>query len=256
MSVLTKAPANINLAGAFTMPVASPMIPPPPYRYRDTKALNILFRTDPQVAQKLVPAPLQAVADRPLILYMGHFQFVDYDAAYHEAGLLVPVTCDGRPAGLFAVVLYLDKANPVVGGREFYGWPKKDAEKILFREEEGKVVASVTRYGKPIITATFQAKQRIDAIPARPPDTFYLLKLIPAIEKDAAPDVLKLNSMVIEPDVIKEMHTGKATLRFGPSPFDAFLTSIPIGDITHAELIVHDFTLGYGQVVVDYLARE
>jgi len=256
VSVLTKTPVNINLAGAFTMPFASPMIPPPPYRYRDTKTLNILFRTDPQVAQKLVPAPLQVATDRPLVLYMGHFQFVDYDAPYHEAGLLVPVACEGRPAGLFAVVLYLDKANPVVGGREVYGWPKKDAEEILFQEQRGRVVARVTRYGQQIITATFEAQQRIDPVPVRPHDTLYFLKHIPSIEKDAAPDVLKLNSMVIEPDVIKEMHTGKATLQFGASPFDAFLTSIPIGDIAYAELIVHDFTLGYGQMVIDYLAEK
>ncbi len=238
------------------MPAVSPMIPPPPYRYKGTKALNILFNTDPEVAQKLVPAPLQAAPNQPLIFYIGHFQLADFEATYNEAGLLVPVTCEGRSAGLFAVVLYLDKANPIVGGREIYGWPKKDADEILFHEDTGKLIARVTRYGKPIITATFEAQQRVEKIPARPNDMFYMLKHIPSIEKDAAPEVLKLNAMVITPDVITEMHTGKSTLQFGESPFDSFLMNIPVGDIVYAELIVHDFTLGFGEVVVDYLDRK
>jgi acetoacetate decarboxylase len=59
---------------------------------------------------------------------------------------------------------------------------------------------------------------------------------------------------VMDPDVITELRVGKATLEFGESPFDAFLSEIPVRQIVHGETIVHDFTLGYGEVVVDYLA--
>ena len=244
----------MNVAAGFTMPMSSPMIPPPPYRYKDTKALNILFNTSPQVAQKLVPPPLKTEADKPLVFYVGNFRFADFDATYHEAGLLVPVTCEGRAAGLFAVVLYLDKANPIVGGREIYGWPKKDAEEVLFAEQKAKIVARVTRYDQQIVTASFESEQRVDKITQRSHDTFYLLKHIPSIEREARPDVLKLNSMVITSDVIKEMYSGKATLQFAESPFDSFLAGIPVRDIVHAEVIVHDFTLGWGETVRDYLA--
>jgi acetoacetate decarboxylase len=74
------------------------------------------------------------------------------------------------------------------------------------------------------------------------------------VKKDAPPDVLKLTSTVIDPDVIKELRVGKATLEFGDSPFDALLAKIPVKEIVYSETIVHDFTLGYGKVVVDYLA--
>jgi acetoacetate decarboxylase len=251
-----KAVVKLDLAGAFTMPVISPLVAvPPPYRYKDTKVLDIVFKTDPQVLDKLVPAPLKANPDQPLVLYIGHFQFADFDFPYNEAGLLVPVLLDGKPAGLFAVVLYLDKANPTVGGREIYGWPKKDADQILFNEENGKIIAEVMRYGQKIIKVSFEALQKVDPIPERPKSPIYLLKLIPSIQKDAPPDVLKLNSTVIDPDVIKELRVGKATLEFLNSPYDSFLAQIPVKEVVYSEAIVHDFTLGYGQVVIDYLAR-
>jgi acetoacetate decarboxylase len=247
------------LAGAFTMPVISPIIwPPPPYRFRDCRLVNILFTTDPAAMARLVPAPLEPDLTQPVVLYVGRFQFADFDLPYNEAGLFVPVVRDGKPAGLFAVALYLDTANPIVGGREIYGWPKKDAERITFDEEDGRITAEVTRYGSRIISVSLELQQRIDPIPParlqRPTLPIYLLKLIPSVQEGAPPDVLQLNSIVIEPDVIKEMRLGKGTLEFGASPFDPFLAEIPVKEVVHAEAVVRDFTLGYGQVVFDYLA--
>lgn len=244
-----------TLAAAFSMPAISPMIPPPPYRYKDTKALNVLFRTDRQILPKLVPAPLVPNPDQPLVFYIGHFQFADFDLPYNEAGLLVPVTCGGE-SGLFAVVLYLDKANPIVGGREIYGWPKKEADEIRFVQKSGKVSAVVTRYGQRIISADFEVQEKVTAIADRPKTPLYFLKLIPSIEKDAPPDVLKVNSMLIDPDVIKQLEIGRATLSFGTSPYDSFLSKIPIREVQYAEVIVHDFTLGFGKTVFNYLAER
>ena len=242
------------LGGAFSMPIVSPSTPAPPYRYKDTKVTNIVFVTDPPVIEKLIPPPLKPNPDPLMVFYIGYFQFADFDLPYHEAGLLVPVTCEGNPAGVYAVVLYLDKPNPIIGGREVYGWPKLDAEEIAVREENGKITASVTRYGSQIIKVGFEAQQQVDPIPERPKTSCYLLKLIPSIVKGAPPDVLKLTYTVMDPDVINEMRVGKATLEFGDSPADAFLSKIPVRQIVHSETIVHDFTLGYGEVVVDYLA--
>jgi acetoacetate decarboxylase len=249
-----KTVVGLDLAGAFTMPLISPMATPPPFFYKNCHSVNILFHTDATVLSKLVPAPLQADPTRPLIFYIGLFQFALWNNPYNEAGLLVPVIHEGKPAGTFAVVLYLDRASPIVGGREIYGWPKKDAEEVLFHEEAGKITAGVTRYGHKIIEVSFEAQQKVEPIPERPSDPIHLLKLIPSVREAAPPDVLQLTSMALSDDVVREMHTGKATLRFGASPFDSFLAEIPVGDIVYAESIVHDFTMGHGEIVVDYLA--
>lgn len=246
--------AKAAIGAAFTMPYLSPMIAPPPYRYRDTKALNILFKTDPKILAKFVPPPLVCSSDQPAVFYIGHFQFADYDLPYNEAGLLAPVSYHGKP-GLFAVVLYLDKTNPIVGGREIYGWPKKEAEEVSLVDDGGKITAGVTRYGKKIFSATFEASDA-EVDKGRPKAPLYFLKMIPSIEQGAPPDVLKLNSMIIEPDVITEGKTGAATLRFGESPYDAFVGEIPVGEVLYSEVIVHDFTLGFGKTEFDYLKER
>lgn len=164
-------PTTPALASAFSMPVISPVTERPPYRYRDCKAVNILFTTDAAVLEGLLPPPLTPDLDQPSVLYIGHYVLADYDLPYNEAGLLVPARLDGRPVGAFAVVLYLDRANPIVGGREVYGWPKKDADQILVDEQEGRMLGEVTRYGHRIIRVTLAIQQTVDPIPERPEDS-------------------------------------------------------------------------------------
>jgi acetoacetate decarboxylase len=252
----SKAGLRPNLAGAFSMPIYSPMLGvPPPYRYQDTRNLNILFKTDPELLESLIPPPLTLNPNHLMIFYIGLFQFADFDMPYHEAGLLIPVVQAGRN-GNYAIVLYLNQTNPIVGGREIYGWPKKEAEQILFNEEQGKISASVTRYGQRIIDASFEMQQKMDPIPARPIEPTFTLKYIPSALKDAPPDVLKLISSSNDPDVFTEMQLGTAALKFGASPFDDLLAKIPIQEIVYAEVITHDFTMGYGELVVDYLSED
>src|ERR1039458_10352081 len=131
---------------------------------------------------------------------------------------------------------------------------RKDADEILIEEENGRIRAEVTRYGRRIISVTLAVRQTVDPIPERPKNPICFLKVIPSIQADAPPDVLKLNATVIDPDVIKELRVGEGTLEFGDSPYDPFLARIPIRQVLYSEVIIHDFTLGYGQVLVDYLA--
>lgn len=243
-----------DLAGAFSMPIFSSMITaPPPYRYKNTKNVNILFKTDPELLAKLTPPPLKPAPDSLMIFYIGLFQFADINFHYYEAGLLIPVIHAGL-RGNYALVLYLDQANPIVGGREIYGWPKKEAEVILFSEYFRKITASVIRYGQTIIEVGFNSQQRLKTIPERPNEPIFTLKYIPSAEKDAPPDVLKLISTRNDPDRCTDMSLGKASLKFNASPYDDLLAKIPIQEIVYADVIVHDFTMGYGEVVVDYLA--
>ena len=143
-----------------------------------------------------------------------------------------------------------------MGGREIYGWPKKEAEKISFEEEHGKFSASVIRYGQQIIEVGFESHQRVDPIPERPKEPMFTLKYIPSALEGAPPDVLKLISCTNDPDVITELQTGKAALKFNASLFDGLLERIPIQEIVYAEVITHDFTMGYGKLVVDYLSKS
>jgi acetoacetate decarboxylase len=252
--VSQKNPLRAYLGEAFSMPVFSPELVPPPYIYKDNRMLNILFRSDADVIESLVPYPLKADLSQPLLFYIGRLVIANYASfTYNEAAVAVPVLDpDGKP-GFYPLVLYLNHPNPIVGGREIYGYPKKEAEQISFDERNGVIYASVTRYGVKIIQAAFEVQQKVDPIPPRPTNPWYLLKYIPPAVKNAPPDVLKLIGMGFDPYILRELKVGQGTLEFGRAPDDIFLTKIPIREVVYSEFIVSDFSMDDAWVVHDYL---
>ncbi|MEI7990770.1 MAG: acetoacetate decarboxylase family protein [Chloroflexota bacterium] len=242
------------LGDSFSMPALSPELAPPPYHYKDDHMLNILFKTDPALVEKWVPLPLKPDPSLPILFYVGKLTIANYGLSYNEAALAVPVLDSSGKQGFYPLVLYLDQTNPIIGGRETYGYPKKEAEKITFEEQNGMLSGGITRYGFPIITYKFETLQKVSPIPPRVVAPWYLLKFIPSAEKDAPPDVLKLITMDFEPYTVRELTVGKGTLEFGNSPYDALLSKIPVTEILYSELIVSDFSMDYAKVVHDYLA--
>lgn len=62
-----------DLGGAFSMPIYSPMLAaPPPYRYKDTLSLNIVFKTDPDLLERLTPPPLKPNTNH-LMIFISAF---------------------------------------------------------------------------------------------------------------------------------------------------------------------------------------
>ena len=78
-------------------------------------------------------------------------------------------------------------------------------------------------------------------------------KLIPSVSNDAPPEVFQLTSTTLTNIVVREVHKGPATLRFGLSPADRF-ADIPVEEVTGGFYYHTDFTLEDGVVVHDYLA--
>jgi acetoacetate decarboxylase len=74
------------------------------------------------------------------------------------------------------------------------------------------------------------------------------------VKKNAPPDVMQLTSTLIESET-KELYTGSATLKLGSSVSDP-LGDIPIVEILEGRYTIDDFTLGYGDVIHDYLTES
>ncbi len=168
---------------------------------------------------------------------------------YLEMGIAVPASFSDI-AGQYAVYLYLNNAGAIVPGREIYGWPKKDAG-ISFTEAKDGVAAQVVREGIVLADAALHLLEKVDPIPQQPSAPWFNLKLIPSVKKNAPPDVMQLTSTLIESEM-KDMHTGSATLKLGCSVSDP-LGDIPILAILEGRFTVDDITLGYGDVIYDYL---
>lgn len=103
-----------------------------------------------------------------------------------------------------------------------------------------------------LLKATLQLSEQVETIPKRPNIPWFNLKLIPSIKKDAPPEVKQITSTTISDRKVKEQHRGDVTLEFGSSPFDP-LGKIEIIKILNCSYSVTDFTLGYGEIIHDYL---
>jgi acetoacetate decarboxylase len=245
---MTKQPYAEN---SFVSPQFAPFYQLPPKRFQNCRVMSVLFRTTPETLQALVPAPLAPNPSSLMFIYIGYMNVVTplpYD--YLEAGIGVPVLFRDTP-GNYYVCLYLDKASAISAGREIYGFPKKEAE-ITFTEEKEGFTARVVQQGVTLIDASFQRTELVDPIPKEKPTPTFNLKLIPSVKKGAPPDVMQITSLLFEDPETKELQKGTATLKLSSSSTD------PLGDISVVEILdsdysVGDFTLGFGDVIYDYL---
>jgi acetoacetate decarboxylase len=236
----------------YSMPKVAPFYDAPPYIYQGNRSINILFKTTPETLQALVPAPLVPNPDSVLFIYIAQLNVVTpIRFRYLEMGIGVPASFSDT-AGQYAVYLYLDQAGAIVPGREIYGWPKKDAE-ISFTEDNDSIIAQVVRDGVVLADAALHHFEKVDPIPQQPNAPWFNLKLIPSVKKNALPDLMQLTSTVIENE-IKELCIGSATLKLGSSVSD-HLGDIPILAVLEGRFTVDDFTLGYGDVLYDYLTE-
>jgi acetoacetate decarboxylase len=183
-------------------------------------------------------------------IYVGDLNVsAPWKGSYKEAGIGIPVSFQERPGNYF-IALYLDSASAIAGGREIWGWPKKESE-ISYSEDRGVVQASVSREWVSLITAAVHAIQQVNPIPIEPSIPAFNLKIIPSAKKNAPPDVLQLTSAITISEK-KELARGSATLAFQSSPADP-LGKIPVLDIIGGEQSIEDMSLDFGEVLFDYL---
>ncbi|MEW6376793.1 MAG: acetoacetate decarboxylase family protein [Thermodesulfobacteriota bacterium] len=233
-----------------------------PVTYSECKLVNVVFKTDSEVLQKLVPKPLVSNPDGLMLINAGEFTVPPYQrdgfsfpgGTYLEVALGTPVKFGEMP-GRFWVVLYLDKTVAgIVLGREVWGHPKKAAD-ITFVQEGGNITSRVARFGKTLIDLSFRQMGKIEPVPVVPPANSYNLKYIPSVKKDAPPEVMQL-TVVRTRIQLKEMYSGQATLKFDSLSADP-LGTIPIRQIVSANYgIISAGEMDFGEVLHDYLAKE
>lgn len=240
----------------YSMPSLFPLYAPPPVRFHDNRILTVVFRTTPETLQALVPKPMRPNPYNLMFVYYGRLA-VESPAGgafeYLEAGIGVPVVFENAP-GYHPVCLYLDKAYPIVAGREIWGWPKKDAA-MTFSEKDGEVSARVERFGAVLVEMSAKLEKKIDPALKQPELPWYLLKIVPSARKGAPPDVWQLISSKNVDVATNELWSCAATVKLGAGPADD-LAKIKVLGVVSAQFSVGDFTMDYGEVLYDYLAKK
>ncbi len=258
MTVLLFATA-FSLSGAgqdFEGTFLSSTVPPygtPPYRYEGSQLVTVTFETSPQILRALAPKPLAVDEDNVMSITIGLQKIVEpRPTDYYEAYISIPVS-HGATRGTYLPILYLDKAMPIIGGREVWGFSKVDAE-IHFEEADGKVHARVSQDGTTLIDVVMSLGEQLLAPQNIPDQPVFNVKLVPSVEKDAPPDVMQLTSTTPRNRKVTKLRSGEATLVLG-STASSPLGKIPVRKITRCVYTESSFILDYGKVIHDYLAE-
>jgi acetoacetate decarboxylase len=229
-------------------------------RYSDSRRVLVTFKTTPEALRKLVPQPLVPNPDSIAVIYAaewnakGH-QSVDYNdsgGTFLEVALCIPVRFE-KTTGVYAVVLYLDKASRIPMSREIWGFPKKVAD-IKFTEKDGKVLSTVNINGTNIVILNFERAEKVDPVPVLPRSIVFSLKKIPSIRRNTPPDVMQLTSTQANYKA-KEFWKGKATLELSALSTEP-TGGIPIVKVVSANYTVLEGTMDHGDVIYNYLSKD
>jgi len=138
-------------------PFGAPLVPPLPVRMRRVEILTVVYETDRDAADALIPAPLALGAPRAAVhVYWMHD--AEWFGVYCESAFQIPVRMpDGRPA-VYSPFLVLESDGAVAAGREIYGQPKK-AGKVSLDPDGDLLVGRIGRNGIEVATATMCWKQ-------------------------------------------------------------------------------------------------
>jgi len=245
-------------AKAFAMPLNNPAFPPGPYKFYNREFIIIRYRTDPALLHKLVPEPLVPAGDTV------NYEFIRMPDStgfgdYTETGQVIPVHYKDKDGtvqeGGYVHAMYLDDEGPIAGGREIWGFPKKLATPLVSHQSE--TLVCTLHFGNVLcFTATMGYKHReLDHEPirqslARPN---FMIKIIPHV--DCTPRICELVRYYCEDVTVKGAWAGPAALQL----FDHALCDVarlPVLEVLSASHFVTDLTLGLGEVVHDYLAKD
>ncbi|MFZ6847770.1 acetoacetate decarboxylase [Undibacterium sp. RuRC25W] len=237
-------------ANAFAMPYHNPAFPPGPYRFTDREYLIISYRTDPELLEKIIPAPLKLA--EPIVKY----EFINMPDStgfghYCESGQVIPVTLDGVH-GSYVHSMYLNDHPPIAGGREIWGFPKKLGEPEL-RVHKDTLIGTLDYSDTRVATGTMGFKHtQLDhaAIKASMEAPNFLLKVIPHV--DGTPRICELVQVNLTDIEIKGAWGGPGALQLYAHAL-APVAQLPVLEILSAVHILADLTLPYGRVVHDYL---
>jgi acetoacetate decarboxylase len=145
-------------------------------------SLEATYLTDPDALAEVLPPPLTP-PDEPRV----HARITDIDLMFGEhrhkelvAFFAVEAKLDGE-LGEYPLVIPIDLEAAVAISRERYGEPKKLADIVLTRGEDGGVHGAVTRQGVTFIEMTGRVTGPLP-VPAPYPARQFWFKFMPAVD--------------------------------------------------------------------------
>lgn len=205
------------------------------------RSIRVVYETDAEVAQAVVPKPLEAHVQPEVYLSFASVAMhvtPDVTLEIRSASFGVRVDYDDKP-GCYLITMPMSSESAVVGGRERFGEPKKLA-KIEFESSGGAggdaVSASVERMGIRYLAAV--GKRVEDLGPREVTEYGYCFKAFPSCEAskhfDQDPQLVRLEWRH-KYDHVWRLEGG---IELWDSPFD------PVADLPVRRLVEFEFAEG------------
>lgn len=243
-----------------SMPLASPSYPKGPYRFLDREYLIVTYESDPEAIRDALPEPLEPDGSN-IVLY----EFIRMpDSAgfgdYTESGVVIPAMFKGEHVN-FTAQMYLDNEPPIAGGREIWGFPKKNAKPKLsvnhdtltgVLEYAGVVVAVATmgyKHQHLLYDVSGRKQCSSASIIEKMSKTQVNLKIIPDV--DGSPAIAQLVGYNLNDIQVKGGWSGPARLQLH-AHVNAPVSDLPIRKVIGGLHFITDLTLPYGRILHDY----
>lgn len=240
---------------AFSMPYLSPSGLKIDHKFKNREHLIIIYESDIEILRNVVPEPLKVV--NPFV----KFQFMKMPDAYgfgnySMVGQMIEVEYEGK-TGYYAHAMYLDNLAPIAAGREIWGFPEKLGNPSL--EIDSDTLLGTLKYNSiEVATGTMgykyysQDKSKIQKSMEKTPN--FLLKIIPDVNlKEAC--ICQLVRYYFKDVKVLGAWTGPAALQLFKHAL-APVAELPIKKIISGQHLIADLTLGYGEVIYDYLNEK
>jgi acetoacetate decarboxylase len=246
-----------ELKAAFSMPICSPSFPKGPYRFINREYLIITYTSSPEAIRHAVPEPLEPDGSNTVLYEFIKMPDSSGFGDYEESGIVIPCRLGGNPVN-FTAQMYLDCHPPIAGGREIWGFPKKDARprlrviqetltgKLYFGEQ--LVALATMGYKHDNVLKSSQIHQEKQEGLSK---TQVNLKMIPDATGTGF-DALQLVGYNLTDIQLKGMWTGPARLHLVPH-VGAPVADLPVLKICGGLHFIADITLPMGRVLHNYL---
>lgn len=119
------------------------------------------FTTDRKLLKKIIPKPLKPAPMPIATVFIATYPRTNFGSVYNEAALSLNVEYDGVP-GSYCLSMPVTEDMALILGREFFGYPKKLAEKISLEETGTGIKGSCVRRDVELINLTIPYEKEVD----------------------------------------------------------------------------------------------
>jgi acetoacetate decarboxylase len=241
-----------------SMPIASPSYSRGPFRFINREYFIVTYASDPEAIREAVPEPLEPDGSNTVCYEFIRMPDSSGFGDYTESGIVIPCIYRGDPVN-FTAQMYLDCEPPISGGREIWGFPKKQGKPKL--HVAGDTLTGTLEYAdQRVALGTMGYKHEglirpntndADEFAGRLSKTQVNLKLIPDVDGTLA--IAQLVAYNLGNITVKGAWRGPARLHLAPHA-NAPVADLPVIKIIDGTHYIADLTLPYGRVLYDYLA--